>query len=310
MNVRDVPLGGLIGADITPHGLRSILDEPGPVRLWLASPGGEHAAAVAIYHEIRARPDTSIHILRAASAAALIAVAADHRTIAPHGRILIHRAATATAGTAADLKRQADALAALDSSMLAILAERTGQDIEPALDAAGGELWLDAELALARGFVHAIEPAGPAAALPVVNPARDSLVRAEQTLRSKLARIDNPARGRALLEHARSAGQVDAAYSEFVAALDTDVADAIARDGLEAVKGKADEALRRVREATVQALAHVRRQLRALSLGGIPATLPVVPSWTCRCGGQNFHEPGDAYRLASCFHCEEFRNGT
>lgn len=110
-----VLLAGIVGRDITPAGVAEALAEPGPVRLVLDSPGGCHAAATAIYHQFRARPGVSVHIVKAASAAVFVALAADWRTIAPDGRMLVHRGATATAGTAADLRRQADALAELDA---------------------------------------------------------------------------------------------------------------------------------------------------------------------------------------------------
>lgn len=306
---RDTLLVGNIGRHITAAGVAEALEPAGPVRLVLHSSGGDHAHGAALYHLVRARPETSVHVVRAASAAVLVAVAADWRTIAPDGRMLVHRCAAVAAGTAADLHRQAEALAELDAAMLEILAERTGMpgaELEARLDAAGGELWLNAEQALEFGLVHAIVPGRPGDGSPSEpDPARVPLVRAEGALRSKLERLTDAGARDTHMAGRRAAAVSDATYATGMAAHDADVAEAIECVGLEALSARADEAARRVTETTRHAHQHVRRQLRALTLGGIPARQPALPSWTCpACGLANFHQPGDAYQLASCFNCQ------
>lgn len=306
---RDIPLVGGIGQQITPGEVRELLEPPGPVRLWLASEGGDHAAGVAIYHIIRERPGVTVHVVRAASAAVLVAVAADHRTIAADGRMLVHRGVTLAAGTAADLYEAAERMAKLDRDYLAVLTERTGcADLEARLDAAGGEWWLTPTEAVECGFVSAITSGEPDGwTPPALDPARNTLVRAEVTLRRRMKALTDDDAWHKAVTAREAAAEVSADYRAGLEAHAHDFGQAVEQHGLAALALLADEALRRVTDRTRKALADTRRQLSVLDLGGKP-TAPTATPWLCAtCGNPNFHEPGDWRELAACFSCDKER---
>lgn len=307
--MRDAPLVGRVGADITPHGLRSILDEPGPVRLWLSSEGGDFAAGIACFHVIRARPGVEVHVLRAASAAVLLVVAVDRRTISADGRMLIHRGCGLAAGTAAELAAKAEALARLDADYLGIIAERTGAEIEAALDAAGGEWWITPAEAVSLGLVHEITTGTPDGwTAPEIDADRHAIERQESMLRARLATLADDDRRHAHVQSREAAAEVHATYAADAAATAADFAEAVDALGHETLLGNVEELLRRQVDCTRAALAATRRQLRVLDMGGIPTASTAI-AWTCRkCGGANFHEPGKAQSLAPCFHCDQERN--
>ncbi|WP_456655681.1 ATP-dependent Clp protease proteolytic subunit [Bradyrhizobium sp. JR3.5] len=130
--------------------------------------GGEAGSAAAIALALLQHPwHVTAHIAgRCSSAAIFLALAADFRTIATGGTVLIHRSARICSPSQFEAMRQLseDAKEAINNSLTAtddfeavMLASRLGVTEQRARDwMAEGRVWTAAE-ALERGFAHAIE---------------------------------------------------------------------------------------------------------------------------------------------------------
>ena len=140
--------------------LRAVGDKP--VTVNLNSPGGDFFEGVAIYEQFRQHPaKVTINVLGlAASAASVIAMAADELRIARGGFLMIHNAWVMAAGDRNALSEVADWLAPFDAAMADIYATRTGMkqaDIAAMLDR---ETWIAGKDAVDQGFADALmEPA-------------------------------------------------------------------------------------------------------------------------------------------------------
>lgn len=123
------------------------------------SPGGDVAAAIAIYNALRqykgsvtARVDGV-----AASAATLVMLAADEIVMAERSLLMVHDPWTISTGNAEAMRRTADALEVHATEMVAMYADRTGKtpaEVEALLAA---ETWMNAEEAVALGFADRVE---------------------------------------------------------------------------------------------------------------------------------------------------------
>lgn len=128
------------------------------LNIFINSPGGSVFEGVAIYNILdrhRARKVVSIDGL-AASIASVIAMAGDERSIAANALIMIHDPWSVSVGSAEDMRRTADTLDKIRTTLLDTYVTRTttGEDRISAM--MSEETWLNADEALDMGFVDSI----------------------------------------------------------------------------------------------------------------------------------------------------------
>jgi ATP-dependent protease ClpP protease subunit len=147
--------GGVAAETLVPA-IRDV--KGGTIHLRINSPGGDVFAAQTICQAIR---DTGAKVIAhidgyAASAATVIATAADEVEISDGGFYMIHNAWTWAMGNANDLTATATLLSKIDGSLAAQYAKKSGMavaDVRAAMDA---ETWYTAEEAVAAGLVDRV----------------------------------------------------------------------------------------------------------------------------------------------------------
>lgn len=147
--------GGVSAQSLVPQ-IRGI--KSGTVNLRINSPGGDVFAAQAICQAIR---DSGAKVVAhidglAASAATVIATAADEIRISEGGMYMVHCGWTFAMGNAVDLRSTADLLDKVDSTMAAQYANKTGKSAEEVMAIMKAETWYTAQEAIDAGFVDAV----------------------------------------------------------------------------------------------------------------------------------------------------------
>ncbi|AKT50657.1 ClpP family protease [Arsenicicoccus sp. oral taxon 190] len=131
-----------------------------PVELYLNSPGGSIPAMLAIYDAmqyVRCAVHTTCVGQAASTAAVLLAGgAAGHRSMLPHGRVVIHAPAGEGRGAVPDLILEADEIARVRTLLEDILARHTGRSREQIREDTERDLILTAQGALDYGVVDTI----------------------------------------------------------------------------------------------------------------------------------------------------------
>lgn len=130
----------------------------GTIHLRINSPGGDVFAAQTICQAIR---DTGAKVIAhidgyAASAATVIATAADEVEISDGGFYMIHNAWTWAMGNANDLTATADLLSKIDGSLAAQYSKKSGMAVDDVRAAMDAETWYTAEEAVAAGLVDRV----------------------------------------------------------------------------------------------------------------------------------------------------------
>jgi len=155
------------GDEITPEMLHDRLYAEGedlsmPVRIILNSYGGSCNAAVRMYDDVRAYPG-DVHIIvsgTAASAATVLAMAADRLEMTPGSMWMIHDPSIFACGNEHDLLQAIDQLKACKESILNVYdrrCHRTRDDVSGMMTAT---TWMDSHKAVADGFVDGIVDMG------------------------------------------------------------------------------------------------------------------------------------------------------
>jgi ATP-dependent protease ClpP protease subunit len=149
------------------------------VTINLNSGGGSFFEGVAIYNMLREHPKkVTIKVMGlAASAASVIAMAADDLQVARTGFLMIHNAWIVAMGNRKDLKAAADSLEPFDNSMAELYASRTGMErkkIENMMDA---ETWIAGAQAVEMGFADSLL-------------ATDSIKESDDKVQSAIRRVD------------------------------------------------------------------------------------------------------------------------
>lgn len=144
---------GGVSAEALVPAIRAI--KSGTIHLRINSPGGDVLAAQAICQAIR---ETGAKVVAhvdgyAASAATVIATAADEVEIAPGGFYMIHNAWTWAMGNAGEMTATATLLSKIDGSMAAQYARKSGMKLEDVRSAMDAETWYTADEAVAAGLV-------------------------------------------------------------------------------------------------------------------------------------------------------------
>jgi ATP-dependent Clp protease protease subunit len=130
------------------------------IALWIHSPGGSVPAMLAIRDVMRLVPcDVSTLALGLACSAGqflLSAGTAGKRSALPHARILMHQGSAGIAGSAVEVEVQADDLRHTRDTVLGIIAEDTGQDVERIFTDSLHDRWFTAEQAREYGFIDRV----------------------------------------------------------------------------------------------------------------------------------------------------------
>lgn len=150
---------------------KAFIDELGQITapnidLHLNSPGGSVFDGQAIYNALvrhPARITTYIDGL-AASIASVIALAGERVVMAQNALFMIHNPMSTVSGYASDMRKMADVLDKIKSSILGVYENRTNLTNEELAAAMDGETWYTAEEAANAGFVTDIAAAQPIAA--------------------------------------------------------------------------------------------------------------------------------------------------
>lgn len=147
--------GGVSAQALVPE-IRAI--KGGTIHLRINSPGGDVFAAQAICQAIR---ETGAKVVAhidgyAASAATVIATAADEAEIADGAFFMIHNAWTFAMGNANDLTEAAALLSKVDGSIAGQYAKKSGMAIDDVKAKMDAETWFTAEEAVEAGLVDRI----------------------------------------------------------------------------------------------------------------------------------------------------------
>ena len=154
------------GDEVTPKQFKRELDEAkGDLHVWLDSPGGDAFAGAAIHDMLReystsGRGKVIAMVSLAASAASIIAMAADEIRISVLGTIMIHEPWSRPQGKASELRAVAEVLDTLKEAQITKYMRRTGQSretIEQLIEGPDGNgTYMNAQQALSLGFADVL----------------------------------------------------------------------------------------------------------------------------------------------------------
>jgi ATP-dependent Clp protease, protease subunit len=135
-------------------------DPKADIRLFLNSPGGSVPGMLAIRDCMRTIPNDvcTVNLGMAYSAAQFLLSAGTRgrRFCMPHAKVLLHQGSAGIGGTAMDIAIQADDLRHTRDTVLACIAEDTGQPVERVEEDSRRDRWFTAAQARDYGFVDAI----------------------------------------------------------------------------------------------------------------------------------------------------------
>lgn len=130
------------------------------INLYINSPGGAVNAGLAIYDTMQfVHCDVATYCIgQAASMAALLATAGTKgkRFALPNSRLMIHQPWGGTAGTAADIRIQADEILALKKRLNQLYAKHTGKSVEMLERDSDRDYYMAAEEAKKYGLVDEV----------------------------------------------------------------------------------------------------------------------------------------------------------
>lgn len=129
------------------------------INVRINSPGGSVFEGTAIYNTLRNHAaKVTVDIDGAAlSIASLIAMAGDEIRIADNGFVMIHDPTSYVRGTAATMRKHAETLELVKSSLVDAYAKRTNQSVDEIARMMTAETWMDAKDALRLGFATSVK---------------------------------------------------------------------------------------------------------------------------------------------------------
>ena len=140
--------------------LLSAEDPKTDIRLLINSPGGSVPGMLAIRDCMRAIPNDvcTVNLGMAYSAGQFLLSAGTKgkRYVMPHAKVLLHQGSAGIGGTAMDIAIQADDLRRTRDTVLACIAEDTGQPIAQIEEDSRRDRWFTATEALDYGFVDVV----------------------------------------------------------------------------------------------------------------------------------------------------------
>jgi ATP-dependent Clp protease protease subunit len=156
--VLDGPLDDDNGTVLATQLLSLAGDDPvKDVALWIHSPGGSVPAMLAIRDVMRLVPcDVATLALGLACSAGQFLLSAGtpgKRFALPHARILMHQGSAGISGSAVEVEVQADDLRHTRDTVLALIAEDTGQPIDRIFTDSLHDRWFTTEQAREYGFI-------------------------------------------------------------------------------------------------------------------------------------------------------------
>ena len=159
--VLDGPLDDDNGTMLTTQLLALAAEDPQQdIALWIHSPGGSVPSMLAIRDVIKLVPcDVSTLALGLACSAGQFLLSAGtkgKRFALAHARILMHQGSAGIGGSAVEVEVQADDLRYTRDTVLGLIAEDTGQDIERIFTDSLHDRWFTAEQAREYGFIDHI----------------------------------------------------------------------------------------------------------------------------------------------------------
>lgn len=122
------------------------------------SPGGDMFEGLAIYNILREyKGHVTVKVLGlAASAASIIAMAADDLQVARSGFLMIHNGWTIAAGNRHQFREVADMMEPFDAAMGDIYSARTGGDLKSMQALMDAETWIGGSAAVEQGFADSL----------------------------------------------------------------------------------------------------------------------------------------------------------
>lgn len=139
--------------------LNELADIKAPrIDLHLNSPGGSVFDGVAIYNALKRHPATVTTYIDglAASIASIIALAGDRVVMADNALFMIHNPWGGVQGEAKDMRKMADVLDQIKSTLIGTYTSKTGLDEETVSQAMDEETWYTAQDALEAGFIDEV----------------------------------------------------------------------------------------------------------------------------------------------------------
>ena len=135
-------------------------DPAAPITVFIASPGGNVRAGLAIYDTMRlaACPIHTICLELAASMGAIIFMGGDERRMAPHAELMIHDPLIlqGAGGSALALQETSRRLMQTRKALTQILSDRSGLSAKRVKALTAKDTYLSAERAVELGFAHSI----------------------------------------------------------------------------------------------------------------------------------------------------------
>lgn len=133
-------------------------DEDDEITLNIASNGGDVFAASEIYTMLKdSKKNIVVNVQGlAASAASVIAMAGNTVRMSPTSQMMIHKASVATYGNADDLDHESDVLNSIDESIAMAYELKTGMKQTDILQLMATETWMNAKVAVDKGFADEI----------------------------------------------------------------------------------------------------------------------------------------------------------
>ncbi len=133
-------------------------DEDDDITLNIASNGGDVFAASEIYTMLKDSGKTvTVNIQGlAASAASVIAMAGNTVKMSPTSQMMIHKALVSTVGNSDDLEHESGVLNSIDESIAAAYELKTGLSQTDILQMMSNETWMNAKVAVDKGFADEI----------------------------------------------------------------------------------------------------------------------------------------------------------
>ncbi|PTT87593.1 peptidase S14, partial [Pseudomonas sp. HMWF031] len=147
--------------EVTAQKVKAMVVGELPLIVHINSPGGSVTDALAIYSILRKHPGrvTAIVDGLCASAATLVALAADEIVMAEHSLLMVHNPWTVASGDADQMRKTADTLDIASREMAALYTERTGLSAEKITAIMGAETWFNSYEAVDAGFAHRVDNA-------------------------------------------------------------------------------------------------------------------------------------------------------
>jgi ATP-dependent Clp endopeptidase proteolytic subunit ClpP len=218
-------IGGPAG--VTAERINTALEQLGqqPILLKINSLGGDAFEGVAIYNLLRAHPQpiTAQVLGIAASAASIVAMAADQIQMAKNSQMMIHQAWMVAVGNADLFEAAAETLHKIDAALAETYAVRSGQSAAQITAMMAKETFLSADEAIDLGLADALLDADAAPAPQTMSEAppqsrRELEARLRQTGMSKAAAAKVVAGGWPALDHTPENDQVSSLISSINAA--------------------------------------------------------------------------------------------